>query len=67
MEAGRPRHIDDGVELGEVGIPVQVDDGGEGLERGRLGVQGWKKTVFLYKKKTSPVGFWVFFKFFLGV
>ncbi len=48
VEAGRSRHVDDGVELGEVGIPVQVDDRGEGLEGGRLGVQGWKKTrVFL--------------------
>ena len=36
VEAGRPRHVNDGVELGKVGVAVQVDDGGEGLEGGRL-------------------------------
>jgi hypothetical protein len=64
VEAGRSRHVDDGVELGEVGIPVQVDDRGEGLERGRLGVQGWKKPGFFILKKNPAQ--WVFLAFFLG-
>ncbi len=63
MEAGRARHVDDGVELGEVGIPVQVDDGGERLEGGRLH-PGLKKTrVFLFKKN-QPSGFFGFFWMF---
>ncbi len=60
MEAGRARHVDDGVELGKVGIPVQVDDRGEGLEGGRLHPGLDEKPVF-FKKKTSPEGFWGFF------
>ncbi len=64
MEAGRSRHVDDGVELGEVGIPVQVDDGGEGLEGGRLH-PGLEKTRFLLKN-TQPSGFFGVFLGFIG-
>ena len=36
VKAGGSRHVNDGVELGKVGIAVQMDDGGERLEGGRL-------------------------------
>ena len=36
MKVGRPRRVYDRVELGIVGVTVQVDDGGEGLQHGGL-------------------------------
>lgn len=36
VKARRPRHVNDGVELGEVGVAVQVDDEGERLGGHRL-------------------------------
>ena len=36
VEVGGPRDVDDCVELGEVWVPVQVDDRGQGLQGSRL-------------------------------